>query len=229
MSSCRIKTVEPQLQAFLGRWYQMYGSISSTLLTFGNSGPQDALVSADYTLAEDGSTINVLNQGLRKDGVVTKIWGTARATEVPGQKKLRFSKFIRGDEEVKPPDFEGDYWIYELGPIVDGKYAYAIVGGPALPSWGLDRTQLFVLARDPASYKEKHDEGVLRWLSENGFTAWWNKPRKTGSVGEFRLLPFPKFEDSEGKFGEFGQTLSKEIPELSPPCDGSKDPRIMGA
>lgn len=229
MSSFRIDTVEPQLQSFLGRWYQMYGSISSTLLTFGNAGPQDALVSADYSLADDGRTIAVMNQSVRKDGFVTKIWGEATPTEAAGQKKLRFSKFIRGEKELKPPDFEGDYWIYKLGPIVDGKYAYAIVGGPALPCWGLDRTQLFVLARDPSGFKDAFDAEVLAWLCSNGFTAWWNKPRKTGSVGDFQLLPFPKFMDSDGKYGEFGQTMQKEVADLSPPCDGSKDPRLIGA
>eukprot|EP00978_Attheya_sp_CCMP212_P029044 scaffold101829_cov49-Attheya_sp.AAC.2 len=66
-----IKTIEPSnLKAFLGRWYQMYGSASSTVLTFGNAGPQDTCVSADYTLGDDGSTIKVLNQGMRgSDGV----------------------------------------------------------------------------------------------------------------------------------------------------------------
>jgi len=207
----------------------MYGSISSTFFSFGNDGPQNALVSADYTLADDGSTIKVLNQGLRRDGVVTKIWGEVKPTEMAGKKKLKFCKFIRGEEEVQPPGFEGDYWIYELGPIVDGKYAYAIVGGPGLPSLGADRTQLFVLARDPTCFKAAYDTAVLKWLAENGFTSWWNKPRKTGSVGEFRLLPYPKFVESAGKYGEFGQTMEKEVPGLSPPCDGSEDPRIMGA
>jgi len=224
----RIQTVAPaNIEAFLGRWYQMYGSISSTLLTFGNSGPQDVMVSADYTLAEDGSTIDILNQGLRMDGVVTKIWGKAKPTQQPGQYKLRFSKFMRGQTEVKPPDFEGDYWIYHLGPELDGRYAYAIVGGPAKPSWGWERTQLFVLARDPVAFGKSFDNDVLTWCAGNGFTSWWNKPRKTGSIGPFRLLPWPKFEESDGKYGEFGQTPLGPIEGLSPPCDGSTDPRVV--
>lgn len=224
----RLQTVEPDLQCFLGRWYQMYGSISSTLLTFGNAGPQDTHVSADYTLDDDGSTINVLNQGIRPDGVITQIWGKAKATDYEGKKKLSFVKFLRGDEEIKPPSFEGDYWIYHLGPMVEGRYAYAIVGGPTA-QLGWDRTQLFVLARDPTTFKEHYDNDVIEWCESNGFTSWWNKPRKTGSVGPFKWLPLPKFTESDNKYGEFGQAECPEMRQLAPPCDGAPDPRIMGA
>ena len=232
-----IQTIEPpDLQAFLGRWYQMHGSASSTLLTFGNAGPQDTCTSADYTLADDGSTIRVLNQGLRgSDGVVTKIWGEAAATDRPGQRKLRFEKFLRGDEEIEAPDFEGDYWIYRLGPAVASaegagglQYAYAIVGGPAKPEWGLDKTQLFVLARDPVTFKEEYDQEVLDWTAANGFDWWWNRPRATGSVGKFRWFPYPKFTDGDGGRGEFGQEGCAACAGLEPPCDGSVAPRATG-
>jgi len=228
-----IDTVDPpNLAAFLGRWYQMYGSASSTLLTFGNTGPQDTCVSADYALDDDGSTIRVLNQGLRgSDGVVTKIEGTATATERPGQRKLRFDKFLRGEEEVQPPDFEGDYWIYRLGPTLAAKdggeaqYAYAIVGGPLNPSLGWDRTQLFVLARDPTTFKQKYDQEVLEWTEANGFTRWWNRPRATGSQGPFRWFPYPRFGDGDGGRGEFGQDGCAAVDGLEPPRGGGEDPR----
>jgi len=226
-----IQTVDPtDLNLFLGRWYQMYGSISSTLLTFGNAGTQDTCVSADYTLSDDGSTIKVLNQGIRgSGGVVTKIWGEVKATDNPGQRKLTFSKFLRGEEEISPPDFEGDYWIYKLGPIItvnnNERHAYAIVGGPLKPSLGLDKTQLFVLARDPATFKEKYDKDVLEWTESNGFNHWWNEPRKTGSTGIFQWFPYPKFAKGDGNRGEFGQLGCAACEGLEPPCDGSKDPR----
>merc|ERR1719221_1364267 len=91
------------LHAFMGRWYQMYGSLSSTILTFGRAGPQYLCVSADYSLSEDGSTIDVLNQGFRPSGNVTKISGTAKATKQPGRRKLRFTRALRGREEMKAP------------------------------------------------------------------------------------------------------------------------------
>lgn len=105
-SELKIDTVSSlELQAFLGRWYQMYGSISSTILTFGNAGPQDLCTSADYALSEDGSTIDVMNQGIRPDGRVTKIWGKAVATEEPGKRKLSFSSFFAGQPDHCSPRF----------------------------------------------------------------------------------------------------------------------------
>lgn len=214
------------LQAFLGRWYQMYGSISSIILTFGNAGPQDLCTSADYTLNQDGTTIDVLNQGIRLDRRITKIWGQAKATNAPGQRKLRFSKFIRGNETVQPPDFEGDYWIYKLGPITNGKYAYAVVGGPAAPKLGLDKTQLFVLARDPATFLKDYDDDVLEWLYKNSFSWWWNKPRATGSIGRWRWFPYPSFSGGDGSRGEYGQDGCAKVAELTAPLDNSVDPRV---
>lgn len=222
----KIDTVsELDLQAFLGRWYQMYGSISSTILTFGNAGPQDLCTSADYSLSEDGSTIDVMNQGIRPDGRVTKIWGKAVATEKPGQRKLSFSKFLRGDQTIAPPDFEGDYWVYKLGPKVDDKYAYAIVGGPLSPKLGLDKTQLFVLARHPGDFVEKYDAEVHEWLHENSFSWWWNKPRATGSIGKWRWFPFPSFAAGDHERGDFGQDGCALVKELTPPVDAT-DPRV---
>eukprot|EP00931_Biecheleriopsis_adriatica_P063823 TRINITY_DN38721_c0_g1_i2.p1 TRINITY_DN38721_c0_g1~~TRINITY_DN38721_c0_g1_i2.p1 ORF type:complete len:264 (+),score=38.90 TRINITY_DN38721_c0_g1_i2:70-861(+) len=225
-NAMKIDTVSDlDLDAFLGRWYQMYGSVSSTILTFGNAGPQDLCTSADYTLNEDGSTIDVLNQGIRLDGRVTKIWGTARKTDEPGQRKLSFSKFMRGTQEVQPPDFEGDYWIYSLGPIVNGRYEYAIVGGPAAPKWGLDKTQLFVLARNPKLFEETYDDKVHEWLKENSFSWWWNKPRKTGSIGKWHWFPYPSFSDGSGDRGAWGQDGCATVEGLDAPVDGSADPR----
>lgn len=223
--------------AFLGRWYQMYGSISSTILTFGNAGPQDLCTSADYFANEDGTTIDVLNQGIRRDGRVTKIWGQAKATGEPGKRKLTFSKFLRGDETVQPPEFEGDYWVYKLGPMLQAnlkvghvdqkqRYAYAIVAGPAKPEWGFDKTQVFVLARDPLGFKDAYGAEVLEWLSSNGFDWWWNRPRKSGSVGGFQLLPYPKFTAGDGSRGEFGQDGCATVVGLSPTSDGTVDMRV---
>lgn len=225
-SELKIDTVSSlELQAFLGRWYQMYGSISSTILTFGNAGPQDLCTSADYALNEDGSTIDVMNQGIRPDGRVTKIWGKAVATEEPGKRKLSFSKFVRGNQTIAPPDFEGDYWVYKLGPMVDDKYAYAIVGGPAAPKWGLDKTQLFVLARHPGDFVDNYDTEVHEWLHENSFSWWWNKARATGSIGKWRWFPFPGFMDGDHSRGDYGHDGCALVSELTPPVDVS-DPRV---
>jgi len=216
---------ELQTEAFLGRWYQMYGSISSTILTFGNAGPHDLCTSTDYSLNADGTTIDVLNQGIRLDGRVTKIWGQAKATEAVGQKKLSFQKFLRGNETISPPDFEGDYWVYRLGPIVNGKYEWAVVGSPATLSWLFDAGQLFVLARDPAVFLEKYDDEVHEWLHANSFDWWWNRKRATGSVGKWRWFPYPWWGDGDGSRGAFGHDGCATVQELTPPLDSSVDPR----
>jgi len=216
------------LDAFLGRWYQMYSSISSTILTFGTVEQEDVCVSADYSLNQDGETIDVLNQGINKDGTITQIRGQARATNQPGRRKLSFKSFLRGDRTKTPPDFEGDYWIHKLGPKVNGVYSYVVLGGPVNPKLGLDQTQLFVLARDPTTWSMKFDEQVKTWLREKGFSWWWNEPRRTGSLGSWRWLPFPKFRQSDGSRGEFGQNDCAELKELAPPVDGRMDPRLPG-
>jgi len=215
-----------ETQAFLGRWYQMYGSMSSTILTFGNAGPHDLCTSADYSLNGDGTTIDVLNQGIRLDGRITKIWGQAKATEEVGQKKLSFQKFLRGNETISPPDFEGDYWVYRLGPIINGKYEWAVVGSPATLSWLFESpSQLFVLVRDPAGFMEKYDDEVHEWLHANSFDWWWNRKRATGSVGKWQWFPYPWWGDGDGSRGEFGHDGCATVEELTPPLDGSMDPR----
>jgi len=123
----------------------------------------------------------------------------------------------------------GDYWIYHLGPTINvneiERFAYAIVGGPLKPSLGLDKTQLFVLARDPTTFKEKYDKDVLEWTDANGFNHWWNEPRPTGSIGKFQWFPYPRFTEGNNSHGEFGQSGCAACAGLEPPCDGSEDPR----
>mmetsp|Transcript_87165 Transcript_87165/g.154342 ORF Transcript_87165/g.154342 Transcript_87165/m.154342 type:complete len:273 (-) Transcript_87165:84-902(-) len=227
------------VNAFLGRWYQVYGSVSSSFLTFGNAGPQDTCTTADYVLDTDGKTINVLNQGIRPDGVVTKIWGAVSPVEgKPGKNVLTFDKFMRGDEDIDPPKFKGDYWIYHLGPELgvdppmkighveqEDMYAYAIVGAPLAPSLSLDRTQLFVLARDVGEFAKRYDSEVREWLEANKFNYWWNRPRRTGSVGALHWKPFPHFEEPNTTRGTWGHKSCADVEGLLPPVDGYPDPR----
>jgi len=171
---------------------------------------------------------------------VTKIYGKNTPTDKVGQFKLTFQKFLRQTttteeqegqqeptfEKIDPPDFEGDYLVFSLGPKVDGKYAYAVVGGPLSLKLGFDRTQLFVLARDPVSWSSDYDEEVKTLVEANGFTWWWNKARKTGSVGEFKWLPYPTFRASEHDHGEWGQNNCASVVGLTPPPDGKPAPRV---
>lgn len=65
-------------------------------------------------------------------------------------------------------------WVVKLGPPTfgEGLYQYSVV---------TDNLQitLFVLARDVDTFKSQYDEQVRNWLTENGFTRFYNKPVAT--------------------------------------------------
>ncbi|CAH3145606.1 unnamed protein product [Pocillopora meandrina] len=69
---------------------------------------------------------------------------------------------------------DAPYWVVKLGPPTfgEGLYQYSVV---------TDNLQitLFVLARDVDTFKSQYDEEVRNWLTENGFTRFYNKPVAT--------------------------------------------------
>lgn len=67
--------------------------------------------------------------------------------------------------------FDAPYWVVELGPVVDGKYDYAIVSDNF-------SAFLFVLARNPDSFRTKYQADVLSHLTDMGFTGI-SKPIET--------------------------------------------------
>ena len=104
----------------------------------------------------------------------------------------------------------GNRRIVNLGPQNYGHenlYSYAVV------SDGLEAS-LFVLARDPADFRENYEQTVLvsypnvtgkkilgqfeifvfvitfvqTWLKNNGFTQFWNKPEPTYQVSTSKLM-----------------------------------------
>lgn len=70
----------------------------------------------------------------------------------------------------------GNYWIIELGPVVDGLYDYALVSDSKQAS-------LYVLTRDTERFKATYEEGVLSRLEGAGFTGFFNKPLATNQEG----------------------------------------------
>ena len=63
--------------------------------------------------------------------------------------------------------------VVKLGPLTkDGKYAYSIVTSPF-------KSMLYVLARDPQTFRMKYMNEVFDYLNKNGFTYFFNKPRET--------------------------------------------------
>lgn len=149
-----INTVQSlELEYFNGRWYQMYGSPLKSSIAFGK-----AAIASNYQWNKDDS-ITVTNTGMGPDGLPTEMVGTIQATGIasPGQRKVSFDKF------------EGDYFIYKLGPVVEKEYQYAIVGEPVKGK--RDQTQLNVLARVPEGFTKGYRDEALQWLSQNGFNS----------------------------------------------------------
>ena len=67
--------------------------------------------------------------------------------------------------------FDAPYWVIELGPVVNGKYDYAIVSDNL-------SAFLFVLARNPDNFRSKYQADVLSHLTAMGFTGV-SKPIET--------------------------------------------------
>ncbi|MFD2257632.1 lipocalin family protein [Luteolibacter algae] len=87
---------------------------------------------ATYGINPDGS-VSVLNEGMKSDGTMTKIRGTARpnSSGKAGQLKVRFDEF--------PANlFAGDYWVLK----VNDSYTRALVASP-------DKKFLWLLSKDP--------------------------------------------------------------------------------
>ena len=161
-----IDTLPVNLDAYQGRWFQMYADAFVTK-TF----ERDAYcVTADYALNGDG-TIAVLN-GQRTgsiDGPVGNVTATATPTDVPGQLTVVF-------DEGAP--FPAPYWVVGLSPIssTTGLYDWAIVTDNNMLS-------LFVLARDVAVFESDYDDEVTALMADLGFGGLKNSPIPTVQDG----------------------------------------------
>lgn len=160
------RTVEElDLTRYAGRWFQVYGSLSTEIFS------SRYCVAADYKLREDG-TVGVFNQG-RKESVTgppTNITGSAFVTDpaTPGRLTVRL--------DGTPAD--GRYWVYGLGPATFNgtQYEWSIVSDNL-------RFNLFILARDVAAFKRDYEVEVLEKVSKLWFVFFWNKPRETFQDG----------------------------------------------
>jgi lipocalin len=149
------------LKSYLGKWYQMATSRSTSLL---GTGVNFKNVSTEYELLNN-SLLGVYNSGYNAKNNFTSIRGYS---------------YITGDSETKRKlhfdgvPVDGNYWIVKLGPIKDKTYRYAIVSGALTRFFGT-RFSLYVLARDRHEYKLNYEEEVKQWCKENNFKFYWNK------------------------------------------------------
>ena len=142
---------------YLGLWYQ----VEADQIVYSTFEKDAYCCTALYGVNGDG-TLSVHNYARigSPTGTTYDIDGYAYQTDAsahPGQLKVVF------DSDDAAP-FPAPYWILELGPInANNLYDWAIVSDN-LSSF------LFVLARDVSTYNSQYKEGILKKLSELGFT-----------------------------------------------------------
>ncbi len=138
------EAIDPQ--AYAGLWYE----IARTPAPFQDR--CDGGVTASYELNDDG-TVGVTNRCDLPDGTVNSVEGTA---EVVGDGFRR----LNVDFPESPDEAGANYVVEAVGPIEDGRYAWAVVRGPG-EGYG------WILARSPDLSGEARDEAEAA-MQESG-------------------------------------------------------------
>jgi len=160
--------------AYAGRWYQVYASatVKYTFQVGANC------VTADYgPVAGRSDEITVANivRPLGKKVMVTG-YAVADPTQA-GVYDVVLGAPGHGADPSKPKPFSSaNYVVAGLGPLVDGKYDFAIVTDFAMQS-------LYILTRDADRFEQQHEADVLKTVEQMGFTSLLNKPLKTNQKG----------------------------------------------
>lgn len=151
---------------FLGRWYEVYQDWITANTFQRDSYCATADYGIDTAVAGRITVANKEHQG-SITGPEVNVSGYAYQPD-PQTYPGRLVVYLHGDHSSP---FPAPYWVLKLGPVVDGKYDYAVVSDNF-------RLTLFVLARDVARFESTYASSVLAWLAANGFTEFWNKPQK---------------------------------------------------
>lgn len=147
-----------EMDAYLGKWYQVYSN-RYVQNTFEKG---SRCVKTYYDLFEDGS-LDIYHQQINTDNTIDSKTGIGF---IPNPDEPRKLKFLWNERK------EQEYWIYELGPIVDGKYRYSIVSNPY-------KSILYVFARNVNEFYDTYNISVLENLRDFGFVRIWNRPMQT--------------------------------------------------
>ncbi|XP_071479445.1 outer membrane lipoprotein Blc-like [Diadema antillarum] len=153
--------VVPELDAtaYVGRWYQVYTNYWADL--FSNVMEPDC-VTADYAQI-NATFLSVYNANYRFDEKYTDdISGYAYIPDLSTPGKLKVV--------LEGVPVEGDYWIFELGPKINGQYQYSLVTD------GEKARQLFVLARNPSQFALLYEKQVLNSVANAGFRGPLKRP-----------------------------------------------------
>lgn len=147
-----------EMDAYLGKWYQVYSN-RYVQNTFEKG---SRCVKAFYDVFEDGN-LDIYNQQINFDNTIDSKSGIGYIINQSEPRKIKI---------VLDKGSEIEYWIYELGPIVDGKYRYSIISNS-------NKTTLFVFVRDVNEFFYNYNVSVLEKLRHFGFVRIWNKPIQT--------------------------------------------------
>lgn len=150
---------ELNITQYLGRWYQVYGDLAIFSSVQNNS----YCTTGDYGLYPNG-TISVHNRerygSVTGEEVGIKGWAEVKDPTKPGELSVVLQT---------PHPSPAPYWVYALGPVVDGLYDYSVVSDNLL-------IPLFVLTRNVTRFAAEYDSSVLKFLASSGFTKFYNKP-----------------------------------------------------
>lgn len=154
------------MNAYYGRWVQMYSNyiVKSKL-------EKNIVCESAYYYPYPNNTIAVVNSGNigGYDGNLSIVRGWAKTREdcVPGALTV-YLKSTGG--------LPTSYWIYKLGPVVNGQYEYSVVSDEI-------KLSLFVLVRNYTKFVNEYNREVIEWLFANGFDHWYNLPILTNQSG----------------------------------------------
>lgn len=139
---------ELNVDNYLGRWYQVYGSPTNVIFQgYGKC------ITADYGLLPNGN-VSVLNSQVNLSDELEQINGYAYYKDISQPGKL--TVHLDGVPVNSP------YWVVKLGDVYDNEYQYSIVTTPSGVS-------LWVLARDIETFYQVYYDEVLDFLDENNF------------------------------------------------------------
>jgi len=124
-----------------------------------------------YYYSYPNGTIAVVNSGNynTSSGNLSQVRGWAEQDDPKDPGKLTVHLQTAGG--IGAP-----YWIYKLGPIVNGSYQYSIVSDDI-------KLTLFVLARNYTTFFNVYATDVVTWLFKNGFHGVFNSPIPTEQIG----------------------------------------------
>ncbi|CAD8088741.1 unnamed protein product [Paramecium sonneborni] len=146
------------IESYLGDWFEVASSpwVHTTFEKNGfcNRARYGVLTTGDlsvYNIQRDGAG----------DGPIKSIDGYARIPDPKQKAKLKV--FLNGGQVGG-----GDYWIIELGPVINNEYQWVIVSEPEM-------LFMWVLSRNPQQYREDYEDYVKDRVSALGFNSVLNK------------------------------------------------------